>query len=227
MNLDLTSNFKEFSKYTRNFQRKHLPSIFRNTLTGIAFEAQRELKRNLPRQVHMPTPYTTKGVQVEKAEKHDLKSKVGFVSKSFGKPPMGAGTLPAEYMSLLNTGGIRIPKKSVIPVPVDKNYKTNKFGNIKRGDITKFLANDKKYFSGIPKGIKSPNASGIWKRMGRKGRQNIAMVIAWEESTKYHPTYEFGQQIKRHTRKILKKEFAKHFKGVLLKKGAWTPFTTM
>ena len=227
MNVNLEANFKEFSKYTRDFQRVHLPSIYRNVLTGIAYEAQRELKRNLPSQIHMPTPYTTKGIQVEKAEKDTLESKVGFVSKAFGKPPRGASVLPAEYMSLLNTGGVRFPKKKMIAVPVLKNYRPNKFGNIKRDDISKFLGNDKKYFSGIPRGIKDPNASGIWKRMGPKGRKNIAMMIAWEPKTKYSKTYEFGQVIKKKTRSVMKKEFAKHFKGVLQKKGAWTPFTTM
>ena len=218
MNVNLEANFKEFSKYTRDFQRVHLPSIYRNVLTGIAYEAQRELKRNLSSQVHMPTPYTKKGIQVEKAEKDTLESKVGFVSKAFGKPPRGASVLPAEYMSLLNTGGIRLPKKKMIAVPVLKNYKPNKFGNIKRDDISKFLGNDKKYFS---------NSSGIWKRMGPKGRKKIAMMIAWEPKTKYSKTYEFGQVIKKKTRSVMKKEFAKHFKGVLQKKGAWTPFTTM
>lgn len=218
MNVNLEANFKEFSKHLRDFQRVHLPSIYRNVLTGIAYEAQRELKRNLSSQVHMPTPYTKKGIQVEKAEKDTLESKVGFVSKAFGKPPRGASVLPAEYMSLLNTGGVRLPKKKMIAVPVLKNYKPNKFGNIKRDDISKFLGNDKKYFS---------NSSGIWKRMGPKGRKNIAMMIAWEPKTKYSKTYEFGQVIKKKTRSVMKKEFAKHFKGVLQKKGAWTPFTTM
>jgi len=52
-------------------------------------------------------------------------------------------------------------------------------------------------------------------------------MIAWEPKTKYSKTYEFDQVIKKKTRSVMKKEFAKHFKGVLQKKGAWTPFTTM
>ena len=227
MNINLQGDFKNFSKYLRDSQRKHLPSIMRNTLNGIAFECQRALKSNLPKQVHMPTPYTLKGIQVEKTDKNDLQSKVGFVSKSFGKPARGAGILPAEYMSRLNLGGVRIPKKSSIPVPIDRNYKTNKFGNIKRDAISKFLGDDKKYFSGVPRGAKYSGGDGIWKRMGPKGRKNIAMVISWNRSTKYNKTYEFGQVVKDKTRKVMKKEFAKHFKEVLKKKGAWTRYTTM
>jgi hypothetical protein len=233
MNVNLEANFKEFSKHLRDFQRVHLPSIYRNVLTGIAYEAQRELKRNLPSQIHMPTPYTTKGIQVEKAEKDTLESKVGFVSKAFGKPPRGASVLPAEYMSLLNTGGVRFPKKKMIAVPVLKNYRPNKFGNIKGNDISDFLGDKDKYFS-----AKIDGKSGIWKRHGTKkknkktGKQSkyarkIKMMIAWEPKTKYSKTYEFDQVIKKKTRSVIKKEFAKHFKGVLQKKGAWTPFTTM
>jgi len=63
--------------------------------------------------------------------------------------------------------------------------------------------------------------------MGPKGRKNIAMVISWNRSTKYNKTYEFGQVVKDKTRKVMKKEFAMHFREVLKKKGAWTKFTTM
>jgi len=228
MNVNLEANFKEFSKHLRDFQRVHLPSIYRNVLTGIAEEAQKELKRNLPSQIKMPTSYTTRGIQVQKAEKDTLESKVGFVSKTFGKPPRNASVLPAEYMSLLNIGGIRMPRGKAIPVPVLKNYKPNKFGNIRRKDIKNFLVKDKKYFTGIPRGINDASAEGIWKRMGKKGRENIAMVIAWEPRTEYKPqTYKFGQVIKKKTRSVMKKEFAKHFRDVLRKKGAWTSFTTM
>ena len=227
MQISFESNFNEYSKYLRDFQKKHLPSIYRNTLNGIAFECQRALKADLPRQVKSPTPYTLSGIQVEKTDKTKLESKVGYVSKTFGKARAGAGILPAEYMSRLNTGGVRIPERKAIAVPVLKNYRPNKFGNIKRNDINKFLSNDKKYFSGIPRGINDPKASGIWKRMGRGGRKNIAMVIAWEDDTKYRKTYNFGQPIRHTVRKKMKREFAKHFKEVLIKKGAFTRFTTM
>jgi hypothetical protein len=227
MNLDVTADFAGFSKYLRTFQRKHLPSIYRNTLNGIAFEAQRELKKNLPKQVENPTPYTLSGIQVEKTDKNKLESKVGYVSQTFGKKKAGAGILPAEYMSRLNTGGIRIPQKKVIAVPVLKNYRPNKFGNIKRNDISKFLSDDKKYFVGPPRGAKHPGGYGIFKRMGRGGRKNIAMLVAFKDDTKYFKTYNFGQVIRAKTRKVMKKEFAKHFKEVLIKKGAFTRFTTM
>ncbi len=227
MNLDVAADFAGFSKYLRTFQRKHLPSIYRNTLNGIAFEAQRELKKNLPKQVENPTPYTLSGIQVEKTDKNKLESKVGYVSQTFGKKRAGAGILPAVYMSRLSTGGIRLPQKKVIAVPVLKNYRPNKFGNIKRNDISKFLSDDNKYFVGPPKGAKKPGGYGIFKRMGRGGRKNIAMLIAFKDDAKYFKTYNFGQVIRGKTRKVMKKEFAKHFKEVLIKKGAFTRFTTM
>ena len=136
MQISFESNFNEYSKYLRDFQKKHLPSIYRNTLNGIAFECQRALKADLPRQVKSPTPYTLSGIQVEKTDKTKLESKVGYVSKTFGKAKAGAGILPAEYMSRLNTGGVRMPERKAIAVPVLKNYRPNKFGNIKRNDIT-------------------------------------------------------------------------------------------
>jgi len=227
MNMSVSSNIDDFSKYLRSHQRKHLPSIIRNTLNGIAFECQRALKTDLPKQVQNPTPYTLSGIQVEKTDKYKLESKVGFVSKSFGRAKTGSAILPAEYMSRLNMGGVRIPDRKAIAVPVLKNYRPNKYGNIRRNAISKFLANDKKYFAGIPKGSRYEGGEGIWKRMGPGGRKNIAMVIGFEDSTKYRRTYNFGQPIRHTVRKRLKREFAKHFKEVLTKKGAMTRFTTM
>ena len=227
MQISFESNFNEYSKYLRDFQKKHLPSIYRNTLNGIAFECQRALKADLPRQVKSPTPYTLSGIQVEKTDKRKLESKVGYVSKTFGKSKAGAGILPAEYMSRLSTGGVRIPQKKVIAVPVLKNYKPNKFGNIKRNDISKFLSDDNKYFVGPPRGAKKPGGYGIFKRMGRGGRKNIAMLITFNDDTDYKKSYNFGQPIRHTVRKKMKREFAKHFKEVLIKKGAFTRFTTM
>lgn len=227
MDISLESNFKEFSKYLRDSQKVHLPSIYRNTLNELAKQAMVDLKANLPRQVKNPTDYTLKGIQYKEGDKRNLQSKVGFVSQTFGKKRRGAVVLPAEYMSRLNTGGVRIPNRKATPVPILKNFKPNKFGNIRRNDISNFLGNEKKYFSGTPRGAKFAGGEGIWKRMGPGGRKNIAMVISWNKETDYGKTYNFGQPIRRTVRTKLKKIFARYFREVLIKKGAMTRFTTM
>ena len=227
MDISLESNFKEFSKYLRDSQKVHLPSIYRNTLNELAKQAMVDLKANLPIQVKNPTDYTLKGIQYKEGDKRNLQSQVGFVSQTFGKKRRGAVILPAEYMSRLNTGGVRIPQKKVIAVPVLKNYKPYKFRNIKRNDISKFLSDDNKYFVGPPRGAKKPGGYGIFKRMGRGGRKNIAMLITFNNDTDYRKTYNFGQPIRRTVRTKLKKIFARYFREVLTKKGAMTRFTTM
>ena len=227
MQISVKSDIKQFSKWMNATQKKHLKSGIRNGLNETAFQTMKGMRKDLPKFVDRPTSFTTRGLQYSRAEKTRLTARVGFVSNDFGKPVGGSRTKQADYMSRLAHGGIRLPHRKSIPVPVSKNYKTNKFGNIKRNDINKFLSNDKKYFSGIPRGINDSKADGIWKRMGRGGRKNIAMVIAWEDDTKYRKTYNFGQPIRHTVRKKMKREFAKHFKEVLIKKGAFTRFTTM
>lgn len=222
MDIKVDAETEALTKWLDATQRKHLPSVYRNALNETAFETMKQLKTDLPKYIDRPTPFTTKGIQYGRAEKTKLVAKVGFASKNFGKRPAGATTYPADYMHRLTYGGTRTPTRTATPVPT-KHYKTNKFGNIKRNDISKFLGNDKKYFSGIPKGMHNPESAGIWKRMGRGGRKNIVMVIAWEKSTKYSAIYPFGQQVSTAVRKKFKGIFYKHMNDVLRRKGV--PYT--
>lgn len=219
MQISIKADVKEFSRWMNATQKKALPSAIRNGLNATAFQTMKGMRKDLPKFVKNPTKFTERGLQYSRAEKTNLTARVGFVSSGFGKPVAGSKTMPADYMARLSTGGIRLPNRKSIPVPVIKNYKTNKFGNIKRNDINKFLNNDKKYFVGIPKGMTGQKADGIWKRMGRGGRKNIAMVIAWEPSTKYNKSYPFGQQVRDHVRKRFRKEFEKYIIEVMDRKG--------
>lgn len=219
MQISVKSDIANFSKWMNATQKKHLKSAIRNGLNETAFQTMKGMRKDLPKFVDRPTSFTTKGLQYSRAEKTKLTARVGFVSNDFGKSIGGSRTKQADYMSRLAQGGIRLPHRRSIPVPIKKNYRTNKFGNIKRNDINKFLSNDKKYFSGIPKGINDSKADGIWKRMGRGGRKNIAMVIAWEDTTKYFKSYPFGQQVKDHVRQKFRKSFEKQISEVMKRKG--------
>ena len=114
--------------------KKKIPSIIRNTLNDLAMGSRIRLQQTLPKYVDRPTPFTMKSILFEKTDKNKLESRVGFLSSNFPKKARRAniGTFPSDYMSLLTHGGTRLPKRKAIAVPTS-NYKTNKFGNIKRG----------------------------------------------------------------------------------------------
>lgn len=215
LKIQIDSDIELLSRWLTDTQKKHLPSAVRNALNETAEDVMKFMRADLPNHIHRPTKFTTKQLQYERAEKNRLVSKVGFSSKFFGRP---AGDGSAHYMKLLIDGGTRYPKRTAVAVPVDKNYKTNVHGNIRRGDIKRFLANDKKYFSGTPNGEKFQGSAGIWKRMGRGGRKNLRMVIAYEDKTQYLPQYRFPTIAKNVAGKLFKPAFQKHLGEVLKKK---------
>jgi hypothetical protein len=209
MQIDIRSDVKELTKSLNRIQRKQIPFATSRAINTLAFDVRKTLQDGLDIHMDRPTPYTKRGVQVEKSTKKDLVAEVGFRSKTFGK---GQGsTTQASYMKRQIEGGLRMPNKRAIPVPVPKNLKTNKYGSIVRGKIQKLLADKDKYFSGVPKGIS--DAPGIWQRMpaNSKRKKNrggkIRMVIAWEPKTQYKSRFPF----KRIVDTTIKTNFRRRF----------------
>ena len=151
MKVSIKADIKEFSKSWNKARKVKIPSIIRNTLNDLAMGARADLMDGLNKFVDMPTKFTINSVRFEKTDKEKLESRVGFLSRNFPKKAnrSNIGTFPSDYMSLLTKGGTRLPKRKAIAVPT-KNYKTNKYGNIKRNDIQKLL-NSPKHFSGVSK----------------------------------------------------------------------------
>ena len=180
MQVSVKSDIKKLTNTLSTIQRKQIPFATSKALNATAFDARKSVQTALDLQLDKPTPYTKRGVQVEKSTKKNLVAQVGFRSRKFGK---GQGSITqAEYMQRQIAGGTRLPKGQAIPVPVPKNMKPNKFGNIPRGKIDRLLADKDKYFSGVPKGRNS--GAGIWQRMPANSKRKkqggkIRMVIAY------------------------------------------------
>ena len=219
MQIDIRSDVKQLTKSLNRIQRKQIPFATSKALNATAFDVRKTLQDALDIHLDAPTAYTKRGVQVEKSTKKNLVAKVGFRSKSFGK---GKGSVTqAEYMKRQISGGLRLPKGQAIPVPVPKNMKPNKFGNIPRGKIDRLLADKDRYFSGEPKGRKG--ASGIWQRMPANSKRaksknkggRIRMVIAWEPKAQYSPRFPFRQVVAKTVRTNFKLRFETSIKQAL------------
>jgi hypothetical protein len=211
MRVNIQADVKEFTRKWNSTRRKKIPSIIRNTLNDLAMGSRTRLQQTLPKYVDKPTPFTLKSILFEKTDKHKLESKVGFLSATFPKKARRAniGTYPSDYMSLLTHGGTRLPKRKAIAVPTN-SYKTNKFGNIKRGDIRRLL-NKPNYFSDSIKG-----RDGIFKR---DKKNNVTMVIAFEPETTYQGGYPFYSIVRHYVNGNFKKKFEKNFKQVFAREG--------
>ena len=193
-------------------QREQLPFAVSNTLNAIAFEGRKHVQSQLKAKLDQPTPYTLRGVQVEKAHKKKaLVAKIGFAGKGFGK--MQGENLPANYMKFQIAGGIRHPRKRTIMVPT-KHQKTNKFGNLARTKYRSLIADKARYFAGVPtegsKGGRKP-------RLGPGGnrRKNIQMMIAFEQQADYKPRFLFSEIVTKHVKRTFQKEFGKAFQKAM------------
>ena len=212
MQVSVKSDIKKLTKALSTIQRKQIPFATSKALNATAFDARKSVQAALDVQLDKPTPYTKRGVQVEKSTKKNLVAQVGFRSRKFGK---GQGSITqAEYMQRQIAGGTRLPKGQAIPVPVPKNMKPNKFGNIPRGKIDRLLADKDKYFSGVPKGRSS--GAGIWQRMPANSKRKkqggkIRMVIAYEPKAQYQPRFRFKSVVE----KSVKQNFGIRFNSAM------------
>ena len=206
MQIDIRADVKELTKSLNRIQRKQIPFATSKALNNTAFDVRKSLQDGLDIHLDRPTPYTKRGVQVEKSTKKNLVAKVGFRSRTFGK---GQGTITqAEYMKLQIKGGLRTPKGNAIPVPIVKNLKLNKYGALTRNKVKNALRNEDKFFSGKPKGAKGKGSGeGIWERYGGKRNPKIKMIISWNNNTDYQARYPFKNIAMRSVRNNFRKRF--------------------
>jgi hypothetical protein len=215
MQIDIRADVKELTKSLNRIQRKQIPFATSKALNNVAFDVRKSLQDGLDIHLDRPTPYTKRGVQVEKSTKKDLKAEVGFRSNTFGK---GQGvTTQASYMKRQIEGGLRTPKTRSIPVPIEDNIRLNKFGSLTRNKVRNLLADKDKYFSGKLKGAKGKGTGeGIFERMPanskRKSKKRsrsgkVRMVISWNPNTKYKARFPFKKIVERTVRFNFRKRF--------------------
>jgi hypothetical protein len=223
MQVSVVSDLAKLKKGMTRQQREQLPFALSNTLNTIAFAGRLHVQAQLKAKLDQPTPYTLRGVQVEKSHKKKaLVAKLGFVGKGFRQ--MKGEIMPADYMTYQIAGGTRHPRKRTIMVPT-KHLKTNRFGNVAVSKYRSFIADKARYFAGVPtsgsKGGRKPRldpeASGVWKRLGPGGnrRKNIQMMIAFEQQALYRPRFPFNEIVTRHVKRTFQREFGNAFQKAM------------
>jgi hypothetical protein len=223
MQVSVVSDLAKLKKGMSRQQREQLPFALSLALNSIAFEGRKQVQAQLKAKLDRPTPYTLRGVQVEKSHKKKaLVAKLGFVGKGFRQ--MKGEIMPAEYMAFQIAGGIRHPRKRTIMVPT-KHLKTNTFGNIAKTKYRSLIADKARYFAGVPtEGSKGgrkprlgPEASGVWKRLGPGGnrRKNIQMMIAFEPQALYKPRFPFPEIVAKQVKRTFQREFGKAFQKAM------------
>ena len=221
MNVNVTTDIKDLIKKLDKVQKKQLPFALSKAINSVAFDCRKTVMGSLDIYLDRPTPFTKKGVMVQKSTKKNPTAHVGFRGDGF----MDAkGGNVAKYMRFQIEGGTRLPKKAAIPVPFPKNIKLNKYGNLAKNKVKAFLGDKDKYFSGVPRGATEPDA-GIWERMPpnsrrKKGKRGAAtgkikMVIGWEPKADYSKRFPFKRLVEQSVRSNFRRRFESALSGAL------------
>jgi len=181
--VNVESNVKQLTKNLSEIAEKQIPFAMALTLTRTVQSAQRSEKIAMNRQLDRPTPFTLRGVAIERATKSNWQARV-FIKD-----------IQAEYLKWVVDGGTRKPKNKAHALPA--NIRRNKYGNIPRGKVKKLLQRSD-VFSGKVKGV-----AGIYQRT----RRGLKLLFAYKAVVKHQPQYRFREVAERRVRQTLARNF--------------------
>ena len=211
MQISVVANTKQLTKHLNRVQKKQIPFATSKALNDVAFDARSFIQKSLSNKLDRPTKGIISSVQVEKSKKKNLVATVGFAGLGFRSTKWSES--PAKIMSRHIQGGTRkhSPQGGTalgIPVPIIKNIKLNKFGNLPRTKIKTLLGKPDKYFSGKPKG----RDAGVYERIKTKNKRGLKMLVNWEKTTQY----QSGRfPLKRIVETAVKNKYRKRFDAAL------------
>tara|TARA_R100000482_G_scaffold6559_1_gene2090 strand:+ start:8 stop:607 length:600 start_codon:yes stop_codon:yes gene_type:complete len=164
MQIKVKDNSKQLAKKLTAMQKKQIPFATAQAINNTLFGLRKEMAKQTVKKLDRPVPFTQRGFLVTKAKKTSL---VGVLRI---KPEV------ESYLQYQIDGGVRKPSSKKIPVPITKNKRLNKYGNIagKRGGLVK---GSKEFIATIG------GATGVWKE-NRKG-QPPTLLIKFHDSVKY------------------------------------------
>jgi hypothetical protein len=181
MQIKIKDNIKEFNKGLNKFQKKQMPFATAQAINNTLFGLKKEMGKQTVKKLDRPVPFTQRGFLINKAKKTN---QVGVL---YVRPEV------AQYLKYQIDGGVR-SQATKIPVPILKNKRLNKYGNIagKRSGLVK----GSKEFIGTIKGV-----TGVWKQQ-RKGQAPI-LLIKFHDSVRYDKKpfdfYKIGNNYARNT----------------------------
>ena len=178
--MSIDSDIKAIAKKLNDIEKKQLPFATAKALTATVKGAQEAAKKGMVRKLDRPTPFTLRGVAVERATKQSQRARV-FIKD-----------IQAEYLDLQITGGTRLPRRRAILVPA--NVRLNKYGNMPRNKISKLL--DK------------PNVfsaeGGIYQRYKRKQPK---LLVSYADKVNYGVKYPFYKIVSGSVKRNIRQNF--------------------
>ena len=162
--IKVKENSKQLAKKLTAIQKKQIPFATAQAINNTLFGLRKEMAKQTVKKLDRPVPFTQRGFLVTKAKKTNL---VGVLRI---KPEV------ESYLKFQIDGGVRKPSSKKVPVPITKNKRLNKYGNI-AGKRSGLVKGSKEFIATIG------GATGVWKE-NRKG-QPPTLLIKFHDSVKY------------------------------------------
>lgn len=171
------------------------PAAASYALNGTAFEIRKQVQQDLPAWVKLTRRFLPNSVIYEKATPEHLTATVGFAKR-------------ANFVTLLEFGGVRDPAKKAIAIPVDVNTKQS--GGISASNRPAAVLQKKNVFSKTIDGI-----GGIWQSTKKVP---LKLLYLFKPRTQYrNHLLHFMDTAKKVTQTTLVKKFEESVNRVLLK----------
>lgn len=172
MQIKVKDNSKQLAKKLTAIQKKQIPfatSQAINATLGIGSGNKGkgldgEFAKQMNRKLDRPRPQTTKAFYRKRATKRNQTGVLGLQDWA------------NEVLKYQIDGGVRKPSSKKIPVPITKNKRLNKYGNI-AGKRSGLVKGSKEFIATIG------GATGVWKE-NRKG-QPPTLLIKFHDSVNY------------------------------------------
>lgn len=186
MRISIDHDLKKLTKKLNNIERKQIPFATAKALTDTAKDAQTASKKAMIKKLDRPTPFTLRGVAIQRATKTKLQSVVYIKD------------IQAKYLRWQISGGTREARNKALLIP--QGIRLNKYGNMPKGRLSKLRTKDN-IFSGKVDGV-----GGVYQRYKKKAPK---LLVAYESRVKYGVKYPFYKIVKGSVRQQFKKNFSK------------------
>ena len=189
MEINIKPEVDKARRYLTRFERNQLPYATSRALNDTAVTSLKAVQSQMKRNFDNPRPSTIKGVRVQRSHKTKLTAVV-YVADYL-----------TDSLKYQIEGGTRRARRKALAIPV--GLKTNRYGNIPRGKLTK-LINDPNTFVGEIEGV-----PGIWDR--KTGR----LLVYWNPTAQYRPRLPFYRIVKGVVKSRFDRNFRRHLKEAI------------
>ena len=186
LQLAIKTEIKEATRHLDLLQRKQIPYATSRALNDTAWDARAAVQAQLPKKLDRPTPWTIRGVRVDKSSKRRLLAGVYFSPDR------------AKYMRFQVFGGTRVSSRHPIVLP--RAIRINKYGNIPRGKIRRLLQKPNTFISTIH------GVGGVWQRPKKTGAP-LVLLARFGTAAAYQPRFPFKKIVSG----VARSKFPRHF----------------